>query len=90
MIDRAAAYEDEVLPLLEDHGARVLYRGRADHEDPSLPVEIHLLWFPERQAFKSHLADGRRLAAMERAVEVFTLKQVVEVKAISLTTATEQ
>ncbi len=48
---QAAAFEDAVLALLADHGARVVYRGRrAAGEDDALPFEIHLLWFPRRRS----------------------------------------
>ena len=50
---RASAYEDAVLTLLTDHGSRVLARGRAlPGQDPSLPYEVHLIWFPDRDALK--------------------------------------
>jgi hypothetical protein len=84
MSDQAVAYEDQVLPLLDDHGARLLYRGRrAEHEDTSLPLEIHLLWFPHRRAFESYMADGLRRALMQQFGEVFKVKQVVELETIS-------
>lgn len=82
--DRAVAFEDEVLPLLADHGARLLFRGRrADGEDPSLPLEVHVTWFPHRAAFDAYLADERRLAAVERYGEPFSAKQVVEVDTVA-------
>ena len=76
--DAASAYEDAVLPLLVDHGARVLYRGvRAAGQDPTLPVEVHLLWFPSRAAFDAYLADPRRGALLEEHGDAFTEKTVV-------------
>jgi len=82
--DRAAAYEDAVLPLLADHGARVAYRGRrVDGQDAALPFEVHLLWFPHRAAFDAYLADDRRADLLERFGDVFTEKQVVELDEIS-------
>ena len=81
---RASAYEDAVLALLPHHGARVLYRGRrAPDQDPSLPLEVHLLWFPSREALDQYLVDDRRLALLEEYGEVFTLKQAVELDAIT-------
>jgi uncharacterized protein (DUF1330 family) len=82
--DRAAAYEDAVLPLLDDHGARVLFRGRrAASEEPSLPAEVQLLWFPDREALSAYLADARRLALLEEFGEVFTARYVVELDTIT-------
>jgi uncharacterized protein (DUF1330 family) len=82
--DRAAAYEDAVLPLLADHGARLVYRGqRKDDQDPTLPFEVHLLWFPSRAVLDAYLADDRRLDLLRDYGEVFTSKQVVEVETFS-------
>jgi uncharacterized protein (DUF1330 family) len=82
--DRASAYEDEVLPLLEDHGARVLYRGRrTDHHDDAVPLEIHLLWFPDRAALDAYLADPRRGALLDRYGDPFTTKQSFEIDTLT-------
>jgi hypothetical protein len=81
--DAAVAYEDAVLPLLDDHGARLLYRGRrAAGQVDALPLEVHLIWFPSRAAFDAYLADERRRALIEQFGEVFTTKQVVELDPI--------
>lgn len=81
--DRASAFEDEVLALLPDHGARVLYRGRRTPPAPvggaTLPHEVHLLWFPSRAALAAYMADERRQALLDRYGEVFTTKHAVEV-----------
>jgi uncharacterized protein (DUF1330 family) len=79
----AVAYEDAVLPLLGDHGAKLLYRGqrRADQSE-SLPVEVHLIWFPSRAAFDGYLADPRRAALLEAHGETFSSKVVVELDPI--------
>ena len=72
-----------MLPLLADHGARVVYRGRRiAGQDAALPFEVHLLWFPNRPAFDAYLADDRRVALLARFGEVFTAKQVVELETI--------
>jgi uncharacterized protein (DUF1330 family) len=87
MSERATAYEDEVLPLIEDHGGRVLYRGRrADGQDTALPLEVHLLWFPHRRALDAYLADDRRRDLIDRYGDVFTTKHAVEVDTISTAT----
>jgi len=81
---RAAAFEDAVLPLLTDHGARVLYRGRrVAGQDAALPFEVHLLRFPNRAAFAAYLADDRRRALLADLGEVFTVKQVVELETLT-------
>jgi hypothetical protein len=74
----AISYEDAVLPLLADHGAELRYRGRrAGDQDASLPLEVHLIWFPSRGAFEAYLADERRIALLAEHGEVFTSKEVV-------------
>jgi uncharacterized protein (DUF1330 family) len=78
-IEAAAAYEDAVLPLLGDHGAQLLYRGRrVPGEDAARPAEVHLIRFPHRDAYDAFLADERRLALLQEHGEVFTSKVVVE------------
>src|SRR5690606_22545480 len=48
--ERASAYEDAILPLLADHGAELVFRGRrSGGQDPELPVEFQLLRFPSRR-----------------------------------------
>jgi uncharacterized protein (DUF1330 family) len=77
--DAASAYEDEVLPLLADHGGELLHRGRrVDGQDPSLPLEVHLIRFPSRTAYDAFVADERRQALLARHGDVFTSKVVVE------------
>ena len=81
---RAVAFEDAVLPLLADHGAHVVYRGRrVAGQDVALPLEVHLLSFPNRAAFDAYIADDRRAALLERFGEVFTVKHAVELETIS-------
>jgi hypothetical protein len=82
--DRAAAYEDAVLPLLRDYDARVVYRGRRkDARNTAQPFEVHVLWFPNRSALDAYLADDRRIALLHEFGEVFTAKEVVEMETIA-------
>jgi uncharacterized protein (DUF1330 family) len=86
---RASAYEDAVLSLLTDHGSRVLARGRAlPGQDPSLPHEVHLIWFPDRDALNSYMDDPRRHALLAEFGDVFTSTQVVEVELLGDTPLT--
>lgn len=52
-------YEDRVLQLLGDHGARVLQRVRSDGVD-GRPLEVHVLEFPSQAALDSYMGDARR------------------------------
>ena len=77
----ARAYEDEVLALLPDHGARVLFRGlRASSQDRGLPAEVHVLWFPDRARFDAFLADPRRAELRASHGQVFDDTVVVELE----------
>jgi hypothetical protein len=81
--ERAAAYEDEVLKLLENHGARLLFRGRrTPDQHESMPLEIQLLSFPGRGELEAFQADERRQKLLEEYGDVFTLKHAVEVATI--------
>lgn len=80
----AVAYEDAVLPLLAEHGARLLYRGRrAAGEDEALPLEVHVIWFPGRGAYEAYLGDARRGALLREHGEVFARKQAVTMETVA-------
>jgi uncharacterized protein (DUF1330 family) len=80
MADRASAFEDEVLKLLDGYGARLLFRGRRiNDQDESLPLETQLLSFPDRKALEAYLADDRRQSLLAEYGDVFTRKCSVEV-----------
>jgi uncharacterized protein (DUF1330 family) len=55
------AYEDSVLGLMSDHGARVLQRVRTDGADGA-PLEVQVLEFPSRDALDGYMRDERRTA----------------------------
>ena len=76
---KAHEFEDAVLALLPDHGANVLFRGcRATGQGDHLPLEMHVLWFPDERAFQSYLNDPRRSAILAQFGEVFSTKHAVE------------
>jgi uncharacterized protein (DUF1330 family) len=54
-------YEDRVLELLADHGARVLQRARSRGEGDA-PLEVQILEFPSQTALDGYLTDERRAA----------------------------
>lgn len=57
--DALTAYEDRVLALLPDHGARVIERGQV--------AEVQRLEFPSAAALDAYMNDPRRTAlAAER------------------------
>jgi uncharacterized protein (DUF1330 family) len=71
--DREAVFhyfEDQVLPLLERHGAELIYRVRPDRKDViacagELPYEVHLVTFQDRNGFDAYRDDPERLKYMQ-------------------------
>jgi uncharacterized protein (DUF1330 family) len=55
-----SAYEDQVLELMADHGARVLQRARTDGSNGA-PVEIQMLEYPSQEGLDAYVADERRV-----------------------------
>jgi uncharacterized protein (DUF1330 family) len=49
-------YEDAVIPLLAEHGARLERRLRSQNST----VEIHIVSFPSGDSFQAFMADPRR------------------------------
>jgi hypothetical protein len=62
----ASAYEDEVLPLLAEHGGELVQRLRSSTDDNDRPVEIQTIAFADDAAYAAYMADPRRT---ELAVE---------------------
>ena len=63
------AFEDEVLPLLDEYGGELLLRLRpaaASKIAGSLeaPYEVHLVRFATTASLEGYANDGRRLAAL--------------------------
>ena len=57
-------------------------RPRARDQAGSLPAEVHLIRFPDRDAYAAFLADDRREALLHEHGEVFTSKVVVELDTV--------
>ncbi len=82
--ERASAFEDAVLPLLEEHGGRVCFRGqRLPGQDEELPLEVHVLWFPSALTLDAYLADPRRQQLLTDYADVFTVKHSVQVETLT-------
>ena len=56
---RFRAHEDQVLPLLNEHGGRLQRRLRNELGT----VELHIVSFPSDVAFQKYRSDPRRTAA---------------------------
>lgn len=69
------SYEARVLPLLATHGATLEARVRALDGQR----EIHLLHFPDAQAFAAYRADPQRESAQPLWAQCGARSEVVEV-----------
>lgn len=78
-------YEDRVLPLLSDHGARVVVRTRTDGEHPEMPLEVHILEFPSESALESYMGDERRQAMSDARDRAIRRTEVAEVTVVETT-----
>ena len=71
-------YEDQVLPLLADHGGVLQRRLRSDDGG----TEVHLVWFPSSAAFEAYRDDPRRAAlaplmvGSEAGLELLAMRDV--------------
>jgi uncharacterized protein (DUF1330 family) len=79
--DALAAYEDQVLDLVPEHGGRVLQRARGSGE-AGQPLEIQLLEFPSAAALDEYMADGRRTALADIRDRAIARTQVINVELI--------
>jgi uncharacterized protein (DUF1330 family) len=76
-----ASYEDRVLELMADHGARVLQRARTDGADGA-PLEIQILEYPSQAALDGYLADERRAALVGEREAAIARTEIVPVKLV--------
>jgi uncharacterized protein (DUF1330 family) len=74
-------YEDSVLELMGDHGARVLQRARTDGANGS-PLEIQILEFPSQEALEGYIEDDRRTALAGERDSAIARTDVLEVDLI--------
>lgn len=72
------AYEDEVLALLGDHGARLVQRVRR-LDDADGPLEVQIIELPDENALAAFMADPRRLASADVRDRVVARTEIVRV-----------
>jgi uncharacterized protein (DUF1330 family) len=77
--DALAAYEDKVLGLLGDHGAKLLQRARSDGAE-GRPSEIQLFEFPSSEAFDAYMANPRRTALTSEREAAIARTQLINVQ----------
>ena len=77
-------YERRVLPVLDEHGGRLLTAFEPIKESPQAPDEIHVLEFASRDQLQAYRSDARvaELAALREEViresTVFVSKRRVD------------
>jgi len=81
------AFEEKVLPLLNDHKGQLIYRLRPDEKSViessrALPYEIHLVSFGSRADFELYKNDPKRLAYM--ALKNDSIEKAVLIEGIEL------
>ena len=74
-------YEDRVLALLPEHGARVMQRVRPVGPAGE-PTEVHLLEFPDEAALDAYLADPRRTALAHERDEAIDRTEILRVDVV--------
>lgn len=79
--DALAAYEDQVLDLVPEHGCQVLQRARGSGE-PEQPLEIQFLEFPSAAALDEYMTDDRRTALAHVRDHAIARTQVINVELI--------
>jgi hypothetical protein len=71
-------YEDEVLPLLTEHGGRLEQRLRTIDST----AEVHLISFSSRAGYQGYLADPRRAELREHWLDAVPSTRVLEVRPV--------
>ncbi|WP_420113597.1 hypothetical protein [Pseudactinotalea sp.] len=72
-------YEDQVLALVPEHGARVLQRVVGSGADGH-PHEVQVYAFPDRDSLDAYLADPRRTALNDVRDRVVARTELFEVE----------
>lgn len=77
-VEKFELYEEQVLPLLDDHDGRLVQRLRSADR----LTEIHIVSFPSRESFAGYREDPRRterahlLAESGASVEILEVHEV--------------
>ncbi|HEY3759240.1 MAG TPA: hypothetical protein VGL37_05725 [Solirubrobacteraceae bacterium] len=74
-------YEDRVLELMADHGARVLQRARTDGANGA-PLEIQILEYPSQAALDGYLEDERRAALADEREAAIARTEILPVELV--------
>ncbi|WP_425955668.1 hypothetical protein [Xylanimonas sp. McL0601] len=81
--DALTAYEDAVLALLPDHGARLVSRVRRTASDGPAgdgPLEVQVIELPSGEALAAYMADPRRTALAVDRDAAIARTQILDVE----------
>lgn len=60
--DELHRYENAVLPLLVEHGGRLVARETVTRTNDAEPLEVQLIELRDQAALEAYMADSRRIA----------------------------
>lgn len=60
--DELHRYENAVLPLLVEHGGRLVARETVTRTNDAEPLEVQLIELRDQAALDAYMADSRRIA----------------------------
>lgn len=70
------SFERRALPLVKEHGGRLLLAFAPEDRAAGAPDEIHVLEFPSRAAFEGYRSDPRVLALAEQRAAAIARSEV--------------
>ena len=73
-------YEDVVLPLLDEHGGRLLARETVCRASEHDPLEVQMIELRDQAAFDGYMSDPRRLALEDQRARVIGRTQILHLE----------
>lgn len=70
-------YEDAVLPLLDEHGGRLVTRETVVRTSADEPLEVQVIELEDHTALDGYMRDPRRLALEEQRASAIERTQIL-------------
>lgn len=74
-------YEDAVLPLLDEHGGRLVARETVVRGSEDDPLEVQLIELRDQAGLDGYLADPRRLALEDERAQAIARTRILRLEA---------
>jgi uncharacterized protein (DUF1330 family) len=74
-------YEDAVLPLLDEHGGRLVARETVVRASENDPLEVQLIELRDQEGLDGYLSDPRRLALEGERAQAVARTQILRLEA---------